>query len=139
MEQDSTQWEELIESEDDDEETLEEKLVDIEEGGDDDLEELARKIITTPRAADELPNPNIGMSFRSKGKGKGGLSGNLGVQIISKLAPMLAGAPPSVQGLGYMAEGGYIKKAKKKKKRYVRGCGAAKRGFGKANYSKKMY
>ena len=138
MEQDSTQWEELIESEDDDEETLEEKLVDIEEGGDDDLEELARKIITTPRAADELPNPNIGMRFVG-GKGKGGLSGNLGVQIISKLAPMLAGAPPSVQGLGYMAEGGYVKKAKKKKKRYVRGCGAAKRGFGKANYSKKMY
>lgn len=37
-------------------------------------------------------------------------------------------------------EGGQIKKkTKKKKKRYVRGCGAAKRGFGKATYSKKMY
>ena len=39
-----------------------------------------------------------------------------------------------------LEEGGQIKKKpKKKKKRYVRGCGAAKRGFGKATYSKKMY
>ena len=40
--------------------------------------------------------------------------------------------------LGYK-KGGSIKKAKKKKKRVVRGVGAAKRGYGKATYSKKMY
>ena len=39
-----------------------------------------------------------------------------------------------------LEEGGQInKKTKKKKKRYGRGGGAAKRGFGKATYSKKMY
>ena len=31
------------------------------------------------------------------------------------------------------------RKANKKKKRVVRGVGAAKRGYGKATYSKKMY
>jgi hypothetical protein len=36
-------------------------------------------------------------------------------------------------------EGGQIKKKTKKKKRVVRGVGAAKRGYGKATYSKKMY
>ena len=53
----------------------------------------------------------------------------------STFASGFAGAP----ALGF-EEGGQIKKkTKKKKKRYVRGCGAAKRGFGKATYSKKMY
>ena len=36
-------------------------------------------------------------------------------------------------------EGGQIKKKTKKKKRVVRGVGAAKRGYGKATYSNKMY
>ena len=47
--------------------------------------------------------------------------------------------PIALKAFG-LEEGGQIKKkTKKKKKRYVRGCGAAKRGFGKATYSKKMY
>ena len=37
------------------------------------------------------------------------------------------------------ADGGQVKKKTKKKKRVVRGVGAAKRGYGKATYSKKMY
>jgi hypothetical protein len=40
---------------------------------------------------------------------------------------------------GGFKEGGQIKKKTKKKKRVVRGVGAAKRGYGKATYSNKMY
>ena len=39
----------------------------------------------------------------------------------------------------FAQEGGQIKSKTKKKKRVVRGVGAAKRGYGKATYSKKMY
>ena len=42
----------------------------------------------------------------------------------------------------FSKKGGQIEvnlKTKKKKKRVVRGVGAAKRGYGKATYSKKMY
>ena len=54
----------------------------------------------------------------------------------STFASGFAGAP----AWGFK-EGGQIKKktTTKKKKRVVRGVGAAKRGYGKATYSKKMY
>ena len=42
-------------------------------------------------------------------------------------------------GVNILKEGGQIKKKTKTKKRVVRGVGAAKRGYGKATYSKKMY
>ncbi len=82
----------------------------------------------------------------SGGGGKGGgLLGTLakvGVKAAlgaatgggSTFASGFAGAP----ALGFK-EGGQIKKKNKKKKRVVRGVGAAKRGYGKATYSKKMY
>ena len=82
----------------------------------------------------------------SGGGGKGGgLFGTLakiGVKAAlgaatgggSTFASGFAGAP----ALGFK-EGGQIKKKTKKKKRVVRGVGAAKRGYGKATYSKKMY
>jgi len=64
-------------------------------------------------------------------QGGGGGSG-LG-QFIGTVAPI------ALKAFG-LEEGGQIKKkTKKKKKRVIRGCGAAKRGFGKATYSKKMY
>ena len=65
-----------------------------------------------------------------QGGGSGGDSGsnflNTAMQM-GKIAMMFA------------QEGGQIKKKTKKKKRVVRGVGAAKRGYGKATYSKKMY
>ncbi len=82
----------------------------------------------------------------SGGGGKGGgLLGTLakvGVKAAlgaatgggSTFASGFAGAP----ALGFK-EGGQIKKKTKTKKRVVRGVGAAKRGYGKATYSKKMY
>ncbi len=82
----------------------------------------------------------------SGGGGKGGgLFGTLakiGVKAAlgaatgggSTFASGFAGAP----ALGFK-EGGQIKKKTKTKKRVVRGVGAAKRGYGKATYSKKMY
>lgn len=82
----------------------------------------------------------------SGGGGKGGgLFGTLakiGVKAAlgaatgggSTFASGFAGAP----AVGF-EEGGQIKKKTKKKKRVVRGVGAAKRGYGKATYSKKMY
>jgi len=77
-----------------------------------------------------------------KGGGLFGTLANIGVKAAlgaatgggSTFASGFAGAP----ALGFK-EGGQIKKKTKKKKRVVRGVGAAKRGYGKATYSKKMY
>ena len=65
----------------------------------------------------------------------GGKKGGFGLgDMISLGSKFLKMGPAAVA-----KEGGSIKKAKKKKKRVVRGVGAAKRGYGKATYSKKMY
>ena len=73
--------------------------------------------------------------FGGGGKGGGtggGYSGDGGMAAFSSSG-------------GNFKEGGQIKKKtetktkKRKKKRVVRGVGAAKRGYGKATYSKKMY
>ena len=66
------------------------------------------------------------------GKEGGGSGGEEFAQIAMKILPMLLAK-----------DGGRLKpkakKSKNKKKRVVRGVGAAKRGYGKATYSKRMY
>tara|TARA_R110000868_G_scaffold294006_1_gene554511 strand:- start:770 stop:1156 length:387 start_codon:yes stop_codon:yes gene_type:complete len=79
----------------------------------------------------------------SGGGGKGGgLFGTLAnIGAKAALGAATGGASTAV-GTGipfFMKEGGQIKSKTKKKKRVVRGVGAAKRGYGKATYSKKMY
>jgi len=81
------------------------------------------------------------------GKGGGNILGTLarvGLMAASggTAAPAMAGSTTGINaGMTTMfaKEGGQIKKKTKKKKRVVRGVGAAKRGYGKATYSKKMY
>mgnify|MGYP003676191259 CR=1 FL=1 len=78
----------------------------------------------------------------SGGGGKGGGMMGAILPLVAKagMAYLTGGASAAV-----VKEGGQIAskiktKAKPKaKKRYVRGVGAAKRGYGKATYSKKMY
>ena len=117
------------------EEDEEKSLLDIlleEASEDDDLFDL---IIGGTAKPDQLPDPNIGVRMVGGGKKKG-----FGLGEIISIGSKFLGGPAAV-GLPYpvMKEGGSIKKAKKKKKRVVRGVGAAKRGYGKATYSKKMY
>ena len=76
----------------------------------------------------------IRQQVQSGGGSRGGSSGLGTALTVAKLGASLAGVPLPFE------EGGQIKKkTKKKKKRFVRGVGAAKRGYGKATYSKKMY
>jgi hypothetical protein len=95
-------------------------------------EEEGEKPATTVEG-DKVSLPQQPMMQQSRGGGSG--SSGLGTALtIAKLGASLAGVPLPFE------EGGQIKKkTKKKKKRVIRGCGAAKRGFGKATYSKKMY
>ena len=116
------------------EEDEEKSLLDIlleEASEDDDLFDL---IIGGTAKPDQLPDPNIGVRMVGGGKKKG-----FGLGDMISLGSKFLGGPAAV-GLPYpvMKEGGSIKKAKKKKQRVVRGVGAAKRGYGKATYSKKM-
>ena len=79
----------------------------------------------------------------SGGGGKGGgLFGTLAnIGAKAALGAATGGASTAI-GTGiplFIKEGGQIKSKTKKKKRVVRGVGAAKRGYGKATYSKKMY
>jgi len=68
------------------------------------------------------------------GSGAGIASGNLGAMAFDPDGLL------DYFGISIFAqEGGQIKKKTKTKKRVVRGVGAAKRGYGKATYSKKMY
>jgi len=99
---------------------------------------------------DVLPSPQQPMMQQGGGGGGGSsflgtvlpMAAKIGMGYLtgggSTFASGFAGAP----ALGF-EEGGQIKKktkkTKKKNKRYVRGVGAAKRGYGKATYSKKMY
>jgi len=77
-----------------------------------------------------VPGDNINVIRQQVQSGGGGGGGsnflNTAMQM-GKLAMMFA------------QDGGQVKKKTKKKKRVVRGVGAAKRGYGKATYSKKMY
>ena len=82
----------------------------------------------------------------SGGGGKGGgLFGTLAkIGVKAALGAATGGASTAIpvsdmSTFMSFKEGGQIKKKTKKKKRVVRGVGAAKRGYGKATYSKKMY
>ena len=115
-------------------------------------EELEEEGTGIPKAApgDVLPSPQQPMMQQGGGGGGGSsflgtvlpMAARIGLGYLtgggSTFASGFAGAP----ALGF-EEGGQIKKktkkTKKKNKRYVRGVGAAKRGYGKATYSKKMY
>ena len=98
--------------------------------------ELGKKGTPIAKAApgDVLPSPQQPMMQQSGGGGGSGLQTAL---TLAKIGATIAGVPVPFE------EGGQIKKktkkTKKKNKRYVRGVGAAKRGYGKATYSKKMY
>jgi hypothetical protein len=76
----------------------------------------------------------------SGGKGGGMMGAILPIVAKAGMAYLTGGASAAV-----VKEGGQIaskiktKTKPKAKKRYVRGVGAAKRGYGKATYSKKMY
>jgi len=88
--------------------------------------------------AEEVGEPvsgdNINVIRQQVQSGGGGGGSGLGTALtIAKLGASLAGVPIPFK------EGGQIKKKTKKKTRVVRGVGAAKRGYGKATYSKKMY
>lgn len=82
-----------------------------------------------------VPGDNINVIRQQvqSGGSRGGSSGLGTALTVAKLGASLAGVPL------FFEEGGQIKKKTKKKKRVVRGVGAAKRGYGKATYSKKMY
>jgi hypothetical protein len=115
-------------------------------------EELEKEETGIPKAVpgDVLPSPQQPMMQQGSGGGGGSsflgtilpMAAKIGMGYLtgggSTFASGFAGAP----ALGF-EEGGQIKKktkkTKKKKKRVVRGVGAAKRGYGKATYSKKMY
>ena len=95
-------------------------------------EEEGEKPATTVEG-DKVSLPQQPMMQQSSG-GSGGNKGLQTAMTIAKIGAMAAGVPLPFE------EGGQIKKkTKKKKKRVVRGVGAAKRGYGKATYSKKMY
>ena len=105
-----------------------------------------------------VPGDNINLirqQVQSGGSGGGGKGGGQMLGTLARLgmaaysggasaaaAPAMAGSTTGINaGMTTMfaKEGGQIKKKTKKKKRVVRGVGAAKRGYGKATYSKKMY
>jgi hypothetical protein len=89
-------------------------------------EEEDAEEVGTPVSPDQLPQLQQQMPQSSGGGGGGSNFLNTAMQM-GKLAMMFA------------QDGGQVKKKTKKKKRVVRGVGAAKRGYGKATYSKKMY
>jgi len=102
---------------------------------------------------DKLPNLKRAQEEKKKKKSSGlgsflGMAGGIVGNIYGGPAGGMAGSAIG-QGVGAAIdskEGGQIesnlktqKKNTAKKKRVVRGVGAAKRGYGKATYSKKMY
>ena len=101
---------------------------------------------------DSVPGDNINVIRQQVqsgggggGKGGGNVLGTLAkIGVKAALGAATGGASAAIP-VGDMStfmsfkEGGQIKKKTKKKKRVVRGVGAAKRGYGKATYSKKMY
>ena len=88
-----------------------------------------------------LPQPQPQQSSGGGGKGGGMFGTLLNIGAKAALGAATGGASTAI-GTGiplFIKEGGQIKSKTKKKKRVVRGVGAAKRGYGKATYSKKMY
>jgi alkanesulfonate monooxygenase SsuD/methylene tetrahydromethanopterin reductase-like flavin-dependent oxidoreductase (luciferase family) len=107
-------------------------------------EELKEEGTGIPKAApgDVLPSPQQPMMQQGGGGGGSSFLGTI-LPMAAKIGMGYLTGGASAAGTGIpliMEEGGQIKKkTKKKNKRYVRGVGAAKRGYGKATYSKKMY
>jgi hypothetical protein len=109
-------------------------------------EEGAEEVGKSVKADDiNLVRQQVQSGGGSGGGGKGGgIFGTL-LNIGAKAALGAAtGGASTAAGTGIpmfipAADGGQIKSKTKKKKRVVRGVGAAKRGYGKATYSKKMY
>jgi hypothetical protein len=105
------------------------------------LKKKNEKISIEPVVGDR-PLPMQRQQTASGPNGKGGSMLEAILPLVAKagMAYLTGGASAAV-----VKEGGQIAskiktKAKPKaKKRYVRGVGAAKRGYGKATYSKKMY
>jgi hypothetical protein len=108
-------------------------------------EEAAEEVGESVKADDiNLVRQQVQSGGGSGGGGKGGgIFGTLlNIGAKAALGGATGGASTAI-GTGiplFIAEeGGQIKSKTKKKKRVVRGVGAAKRGYGKATYSKKMY
>ena len=80
-----------------------------------------------------VPGDNINLVRQQVQSGGGSGSGGGGSNFLNTAMQM------GKIAMMFAQEGGQIKKKTKKKKRVVRGVGAAKRGYGKATYSKKMY
>ena len=102
-----------------------------------------------PAVGDTIAPMSQQMAGGKSGGGGGGaamlgLFGKIaGTAIGGPAGGMIGGMAGNILGGAMAKDGGQIAskiKAKPKaKKRYVRGVGAAKRGYGKATYSKKMY
>ena len=107
-------------------------------------EEAAEEVGESVKADDiNLVRQQVQSGGGSGGGGKGGgMFGTLlNIGAKAALGAATGGASTAI-GTGiplFIKEGGQIKSKTKKKKRVVRGVGAAKRGYGKATYSKKMY
>ena len=103
-------------------------------------EEEDAEEVGTPVSPDQLPQPQQQMP--QSGGGGGGnqmLATLLSIGAKAALGAATGGAGTGIPMFIPAADGGQVKKKTKKKKRVVRGVGAAKRGYGKATYSKKMY
>jgi len=103
-------------------------------------EEEDAEEVGTPVSPDQLPQPQQQMP-QSRGGGGGDqmLATLLSIGAKAALGAATGGAGTGIPMFIPAADGGQVKKKTKKKKRVVRGVGAAKRGYGKATYSKKMY
>jgi len=113
------------------------------------LKKKNEKISIEPAVGDEI----AAMIPQQQGQQSGGGGGGAAMlSLIGKIAGTAIGGPAGgmIGGMAGQALGGAmakdggqiapkIKAKPKAKKRVVRGVGAAKRGYGKATYSKKMY
>jgi len=122
---------------DKEEETLIERLL-REQKEDDD--EITYDTVVGDRLP-PLPQPQQQTSSSPSGKGGGLFRTLVGIGAKAALGAATGGAGTGIPMFIPAADGGQIKKktTTKKKKRVLRGVGAAKRGYGKATYSKKMY
>ncbi len=102
-------------------------------------EEEDAEEVGTPVSPDQLPQPQQQMPQSGGGGGNQMLATLLSIGAKAALGAATGGAGTGIPMFIPAADGGQVKKKTKKKKRVVRGVGAAKRGYGKATYSKKMY
>lgn len=122
----------MVKDYEDDVSLFEELLKEYEE--EEDAEEVG-----TPVSPDQLPQPQQQMPQSGGGGGNQMLATLLSIGAKAALGAATGGAGTGIPMFIPAADGGQVKKKTKKKKRVVRGVGAAKRGYGKATYSKKMY